>query len=1004
MGTFISSDLPGLGQPAVCADELTAAAFRSPEVEARLMPFWFWNTKMEEDLIRRQIREMALAGVGGFFLHPRQGLETPYLSAQWFERVKLAVEVAGEFGLHVWLYDEYPYPSGMAGGLLTANGPGFRARALDYQQIEASGERTVRREFPMARVVSALACPVDSGQVLWDKAVDLRRFFGVILTHGIFWLWELDHCRYNQKRFMADEGRQIFEWTPPSGEWRLFFGFERDQRGFKYYDWYFDPLCPGASEAFLQITHARYASEVGDHFGGTIRGIFTDETEPPEWSPEIERDLRETHGIDLGLLLPALQEDGHPLASEVRYRFRQSALRLFQERWEEPIDRWCREWGLVWAAEKPTLRPAQFLNFGQPSIDAGHRRVGDPPEPLTAELRTNGRAAMAVAEQCGRGVVRCECFHSMGWGATLQDQKWQIDWLAAQGVNRFTPHAFFADIGGLRKHDAAPSFFSETPAWKFYRTLADYAARLGLALGTGSDVAPIAVLHPTESLWIGGAEGNAARSEYEWLMNGLVAGHRIFHPVDALMLRDARSAGGAIHVGRASYRMLLVPPLAAADQATAGAVRTALRAGLPVLMAAPLAGKNVDGTSVQDIFGQKGITRIESRDQWFAEIDAHLPRELSVALEDGREAGDVWAVWRKTNTQQILFLANTGNDIQRVRTSLSGVGDWTRWRLETGEIKACPKSADGTIALELAPYESALLVGAPLFEPAALTEKVPPAVFLLPTDGLWNITLDRWNALRLNRWQVDGLARTENAPGVLDVEALPLRYFDKAAEEWRQGLMPGPDGVATYRRKVCCRFVPHDLSLLVEDDAIPGAWSLEINGQPVAQERFLTKDFLGTGKKICPVSLYFYEGENQMVLRAEDALATGGLNVPLHLVGSFALAGPDRRELDRLPALAPFGDAVGAGCPHFSGTISYRRKVRLPALKAGDMLELASEDVVELAINGRDLGACAWSPYRWTLPDDVAGEVEVEVRVTNTLLPFLEGQWWNSADRRFQKV
>ncbi len=47
--------------------------------------------------IRRQIREMKSCGIGGFFIHSRDGLETEYLSDKWFECVSAAVDEAKEW-------------------------------------------------------------------------------------------------------------------------------------------------------------------------------------------------------------------------------------------------------------------------------------------------------------------------------------------------------------------------------------------------------------------------------------------------------------------------------------------------------------------------------------------------------------------------------------------------------------------------------------------------------------------------------------------------------------------------------------------------------------------------------------------------------------------------------------------------------------------------------------------------------------------------------------------
>ena len=116
----------------------------------------------------------------------------------------------------------------------------------------------------------------------------LRDEFGVVLTRELFWYWPMAHIPYNEKRFMADEGRLVLEWTPPAATGKFSLRLRREQRGFKYFDCFFDPLHPGAAAEFIRLTHERYAQAVGEFFGNTIPGIFTDETEPPAWSPHIE--------------------------------------------------------------------------------------------------------------------------------------------------------------------------------------------------------------------------------------------------------------------------------------------------------------------------------------------------------------------------------------------------------------------------------------------------------------------------------------------------------------------------------------------------------------------------------------------------------------------------------------------------------------------------------------------------------------------------------------------
>ena len=954
---------------------LSLEEFHNPPADARLAPFWFWNGAMPEATVRQQVRQMKDGGCGGFFIHPRQGLTLPYLSKQWFARVRVAVEEAKSCGLQAWLYDEYPYPSGIAGGLVTANRPELRARTLKTIEFVARGGETVRREFPLGRLICALAAPIENGVPNWQAALDVRAEIGVVLTRELFWYWPMGHIPTNEKRFMADEGRLVLEWTPPggspSGEWQIFVGVEVEQRGFKYYDCFFDPLAPGAVEEFIKLTHQRYFEEVGEFFGDTIPGIFTDETEPPAWSPEIERAL----DLDFARVLPALKRDDYPDAGAIRYQMRETALKLFGERWEEPIARWCREHNLIWGAEKPKWRAAQFWNIAEPSTDAGHRRIPAPPEPLTADLRANHRAAMAAAQQCGTQTVRCECFHSLGWGATLQDQKWQFDWLCVQGVNRWTPHAFYATSAGLAKHDAAPSFFAENPSWAHFRLLGDYVGRLGLAMSAGRERARIALLHPHETIWCGGDAATAALKSFETLQNELLAGHFIFHPVDNRALLEAESKDGGLEIGHARYEILLVPSQVGAEGEAA--IERAHSAGLTVW-----------------------------RENWLEHLEAR--RELFVRDASGREIAEVWALWRETDEQNLLFFANTSGENQSAHIEIkSGAESWEVWSLESGEI-APLNSENGRFDLELPPYASAFVVGtarssattglAPssnprIIEQSRLEEGGSPApvmsahaALVLSPEDTWQIALDRPNALRLNRWQ----ARTKNGEWRA-IEALPLRHLDqRGGRGWYNQLEREEGETVFYRRAIECEWVPDDLQILIENGAIAGDWSLSVNDAEVPRAAFSPLEYNGADKTAANVAALFQVGENTLSIRVENAHEMGGLRTPIHLLGSFAL---QNRVLMPLPTTARFGDLVNAGLPHFSGAATYSKTLDLGA----DVLELPRGfgDIAEVRVGGQTLGVRAWSPYSWNCPTQ-SGSVAVEIIVTNTLLPFVEGQTWDA--------
>ncbi|MBI4892482.1 MAG: hypothetical protein HY821_17790, partial [Acidobacteria bacterium] len=99
------------------------AKFAKPPAAYSTLPFFVWNGELSEKEIDRVISDYASQNVQGFFIHPRPGLITPYLSERWFHLIRYTVDQARKRGMVVWLYDENSYPSGFAGGPVPAELP-----------------------------------------------------------------------------------------------------------------------------------------------------------------------------------------------------------------------------------------------------------------------------------------------------------------------------------------------------------------------------------------------------------------------------------------------------------------------------------------------------------------------------------------------------------------------------------------------------------------------------------------------------------------------------------------------------------------------------------------------------------------------------------------------------------------------------------------------------------------------------------------------------------------
>ena len=70
--------------------------------EYQSIPFWSWNDELKPEHLRKQIRDMKKAGIGGFFMHARGGLMTEYLGEDWFAATEASVREAEIQHMDAW--------------------------------------------------------------------------------------------------------------------------------------------------------------------------------------------------------------------------------------------------------------------------------------------------------------------------------------------------------------------------------------------------------------------------------------------------------------------------------------------------------------------------------------------------------------------------------------------------------------------------------------------------------------------------------------------------------------------------------------------------------------------------------------------------------------------------------------------------------------------------------------------------------------------------------------
>lgn len=465
----------------------------SPDSAAAVLPFLFLNHRLEPARLRACVREIREAGGDGFFIHAREGLATPYLSDEWFAAVECCIATARELGLRAWLYDEMPYPSGVAGGEVVRRRPDFVEQSLAVQRRTLPGGRRMEWRLGAGEII---ACHARRG----DAVIDLRAAIGPVAD-----TWKktdvMDSRLYYPggpieiftcPRSICVRPENRLAVTLPPGKWEVVaVAVKRGGELLEPFGAYVDVSNAEATALFLELTHEAYRRRFGRHFGQTIPGIFTDE-------PKFRHPLPWGRGVaaKVGKISPALTfalagEPGAAAAAE-RHRYRALTARAFTENWTKPISRWCARHGLKftghispeeeWWFESRHVGSVlkNLRQFHAPGCDLIVPAAGDRKNAL---LTLMPGLAVSAAAQAGRPQVVCELFGACDFTLGLRTMKRLADWLACAGVNVLVPHGFFYSLDGYRKLDAPPSFAPPAFAAEDLKAWADefraQAAQLG---------------------------------------------------------------------------------------------------------------------------------------------------------------------------------------------------------------------------------------------------------------------------------------------------------------------------------------------------------------------------------------------------------------------------------------------------------------------------------------------------------------------------------------------
>ena len=588
--------------------------FQDPPRQYSPMPFWFWNGKLEGAKVQEQVRRMVDQHVYGAFLHARDGLQTPYLSEDWFRAFGAGLEEAKRSGFQFNFVDEYNWPSGevrniwMAGNHqseVLAHNPNFRMQSVAYKEQIVHGPR-----------------PVTMPEVPQLQAVLVARWLGA---------GRID--RQSLRSLDLPGGSAPVQWSAPAGDWLIMEFYLEPAMGFD--GGVVDLMNPDAIKLYFDLSYGEYYRRFRPYFGDTLRMSFSDHEGVfgyrIGWTPALYDTFTRRNGYDLRTVFPLLMYDGGTASAKVRQDYLATVTQLYEDSYWAGITRKAKELGIGRSghAWEENLQSGAAFEGSLFALERGLNPVGVDSLGDFGRQPLNFKVAQSVADFEGRRFA-CENQGVQGTDSYLDMQglRKATNSIGAWGVNLFIPHAFDYDVSRANY----PPDWLHQPYWPHFSAYADYTRRISFMNSENSHhVTNVLLYYPMTSVWADSAPVFNNQSDYQrlsdppnWknqtvlindyytrLILRLADRQWDYNIADDYYFERARVEGKELVVGPQHFRAVILPPISTLSSATLKKLQEFYRAGGTILAIRmlPNAGSDSDNDSkpvqsgLNEIFG-----------------------------------------------------------------------------------------------------------------------------------------------------------------------------------------------------------------------------------------------------------------------------------------------------------------------------------------------------------------------------------------------------------------
>ncbi len=744
-----------------------AASFAQPPMDYGAIHWAIWGGPQTKERIIADINKIHANGGGVYMINNSRGVQPKYLSPEYMDLVKTVVQECKKNGMKVWIEGDCGYPDGFAGGLISQDYPqlGMQGIVADAHCTVAAGQTLDIPLPPDTLGIVARPRPVAVAPPADTPAPTSKPF--PLPTDGNFkysvprgGAGELTvqlpnaDVRYNltvgepfaiqlppdTKSIMlvasggtrarggrgagadASAGTVVplpadghLKWTAPAGteSWEVTFirhayrtsptRNDNGEDGGVTKDTLYsliDYLDPVATDTYLKVIYEAYEKVVGDEFGKTVLGFRGDETDftgVSPWTPKLLETFQKKKGYDFKPYIPQIFGGGRLTSEAQRARadYWDVWSGMFRDNFYKRMEDWC------------TARHMEFmvhLNHEELMMAGGGDLIKNEGS-FWRDLRYVGVPGVDNLNQIGPGIVAdfpklaASAAHVTGrplvWeeegGGLGQKGKFVVDYQLVRGIN-------YMNIRGLNATNGAEI------GW--------YVSRAQHLLAIGRPAAQVALLHPTDSMWMGDKE---ADDDTLKLVTELLEHQIDFDHIDADELASVVTLDGAglKNLSGQTYRAVIVPTSTVIQKAVLERLRAFAAAGGKVIFVGRTPTMVVDRTFLHPEAGAPDLSfaTIEPKPEVTDRVVAALPPP-DVKLDTA--CPPIKYIHRALKDGEVYFFFNESDQPQSRTATLAGTGQVQVWDAASGTIHPLDgvTQAAGRVAVPLAltNYEARFIV------------------------------------------------------------------------------------------------------------------------------------------------------------------------------------------------------------------------------------------------------------------------------------------------------